>query len=183
MNGINTITVKNETSVAKYAAQYTNGEHVTLITKDGIKYYTDGKGGYYMLENNIVNNPDDDAINKPAEEQVDLMTKLKKIAENYDALAKITVVNGKLCFDGKEVAVGETVIPETPGKEPEDKPGKEPTIPADPTPEEPKDPAEEPKDPAEDEPTNKPTTGEDNGKGESTDEGNGEDDPEIEGQN
>ena len=121
MNGINTITVKNETSVAKYAAQYTNGEHVTLIPKDGIKYYTDGKGGYYMLENNIVNNPDDDAINKPAEEQVDLMTKLKKIAENYDALAKITVINGKLCFDGKEVTVGEAVIPETPGKEPEDK--------------------------------------------------------------
>ena len=166
MNGINTITVKNETSVAKYAAQYTNGEHVTLITKDGIKYYTDGKGGYYMLENNIVNNPDDDTINKPAEEQVDLMTKLKKIAENYDALAKITVVNGKLCFDGKEVAVGEAVIPETPGKEPEDQ----------------KDP-EDPKDPAEDEPTDKPTTGEDNGEGKSTDEGNGEDDPEIEGQN
>ena len=159
MNGINTITVKNETSVAKYAAQYTNGEHITLITKDGIKYYTDGKGGYYMLENNIVNNPDDDAINKPAEEQVDLMTKLKKIAENYDALAKITVVNGKLCFDGKEVTLGEAVIPETP-----------------------KDP-EEPKDPAEDEPTDEPTTGKDNGEGESTDEGNGEDDPETEGQN
>ena len=178
MNGINTITVKNETSVAKYAAQYTNGEHITLITKEGIKYYTDGKGGYYMLENNIVNNPDDDAINKPAEEQVDLMTKLKKIAENYDALAKITVVNGKLCFDGKEVAVGEAVIPETPGKEPEDDSVKEPTIP-----DEPKDPAEEPKDPTEDKPTDKPTTGEDNGEGESTDEGNGEDDPEIEEQN
>ena len=183
MNGINTITVKNETSVAKYAAQYTNGEHITLITKEGIKYYTDGKGGYYMLENNIVNNPDDDAINKPAEEQVDLMTKLKKIAENYDALAKITVVNGKLCFDGKEVTVGEAVIPETPGKEPEDDSGKEPTIPDEPKdPEDPKDP-DEPKDPAEDEPTDEPTTGKDNGEGESTDEGNGEDDPEIEGQN
>ena len=167
MNGINTITVKNETSVAKYAAQYTNGEHITLITKEGIKYYTDGKGGYYMLENNIVNNPDDDTINKPAEEQVDLMTKLKKIAENYDALAKITVVNGKLCFDGKEVTVGEAVIPETPGKDPED-PTENP---------------DEPKDPAEDEPTDEPTTGKDNGEGESTDEGNGEDDPEIEGQN
>ena len=164
MNGINTITVKNETSVAKYAAQYTNGEHITLITKDGIKFYTDGKGGYYMLENNIVNNPDDDAINKPAEEQVDLMTKLKKIAENYDALAKITVVNGKLCFDGKEVTLGEAVIPETPGKEPEE----DPKDPADP---------EDPKDPDEDDPTDEPTTGEDNG------EGNGEDDPEIEGQN
>ena len=140
MNGINTITVKDETSVARYAAQYTNGEHITLMTKDGVKYYTDGKGGYYKLENTVSNDPEDGIVNKPSEEQIDLMTKLKKIAENYDALAKITVVDGKLCFDGKEVAVGEAVTPGEPSKEPED------LAPTGPTPEEPTDdPIEEPK--------------------------------------
>ena len=101
MNNISTIEVKDINSVKRYASQYVNGEQVTLITKDGTKYYTDGKGGYFLLGEQITSGERPQDTGK-----VELMTALKEISKNVDILKAFSKDNdGNLCFEGKKISI------------------------------------------------------------------------------
>lgn len=99
MNNVSTIEVKDINSVKKYASQYTNGEQITLITKDGTKYFTDGKGGYFLLN---ASHTSTETPEEPAESP--LVDKLKILAENIEVLKLLSKDEaGNLLFNGKVI--------------------------------------------------------------------------------
>ena len=99
MNSVSTITVKDIDSVARYASQYVNGEEITLMTKDGTKYFTDGKGGYFLLSASQSNG---DIPEEPIENP--FIDKLKILAENVEVLKLFSKdEEGNLLFNGVKI--------------------------------------------------------------------------------